>query len=109
MNGILQKFGWFKSEYVNVVKLSGNIEESAPYYDELMKIGPGTVVADKICFKNTEYNCVTPTCILVHESNQRSSFNIGILTKIILKNKTLDSKSGILSVFNYSTYIKFLT
>ena len=99
MHGILQKYGWFKSEYVNVVKLSENIEKSAPFYDELVKSGHDTLVVDKLLFKNTLYNCVISSCILVHENNQRSSFCFGLLTKIILKNKTLDSNGGILSIF----------
>ena len=98
MNGILQKYGWFKSEYVNVVKLSGNIEKSDPFYDELVKSGQDALVADKVLFKNTLYNCVISSCILVHENEKRSSFSIGILTKIILKNKSFDSHGGILSI-----------
>ena len=99
MNGILQKYGWFKSEYVNVVKLSGKIDESDPFYDELVKSGPDTLVADKVFFKNTLYNCVIRSCILVHDSEKRTSFSIGILTKIILKNKSFDSHGGTLSIF----------
>ena len=98
MNGIFQKYGWFKSEYVNVVKMSGKIDKSDLFYDEVLKSGQDALVADKVLFKNTLFNCVISSCILVHENENRSSFSIGILTKIILKNKPLDSRGGILSI-----------
>ena len=91
MNGILQKYGWFNHEYLKVVKLSKDIEEAAPFYTELMRSGVNTVVALKILFKNTQYNCEKPTCILVHDNEAKSSFAFGILTQIILEPRSVRS------------------
>ena len=90
MNALLKYFGWFKEDYLSIVKLSIEVEESDPYYSTLKKIDGG-VVAEKIVFKNTEYASGINSCILIHKDDKKSTFTFGIITKIILK-KTNDSE-----------------
>ena len=86
MNGILRKYGWYKSSHLSVVQVSDKIRESVPFYEKAMQIlAKGDVVANKIVYKNTSYNCDDSSSVLVHEDLKKSKFSFGILKKIIIK------------------------
>ena len=98
MNGLLKYFGWFKEDYLTIVKLSCEIETFDPYYSYLKKyVKDGEILCDKILYKNTEYACGTKSCILTHKDDKKSTFGFGIITKIILK-KTKDSEICLFSL-----------
>ena len=86
MNGILRKYGWYKSSHLSVAQISDKIREAEPFYEKAMQIlGKGDIVAEKIVYKNTSYNCDNSSSVLVHEDLKKSQFSFGILKKIIIK------------------------
>ena len=108
MNGILHKYGWFQSDYLSVVKLSEKTDSSEPIHSEIMKtLSNDSVVAEKIVYKNTRYNCDELSCVLIHTDKKKSSFSFGILIKIIINQSTNDENPNVLLICQCtkSTYL----
>lgn len=86
LNGILRKYGWFKSNHLSIVQFSEEISESESYFEKVQDhLGNGTLIASKILYKNTLYNCNENSCILTHTNGKKSKFEFGILTKFLIK------------------------
>ena len=68
------------------------------------------MLAEKIVYKNTIYDCNTNSCVLIHDDAGKTSFDFGIITKIIVEKETPTKTSvNILYQFTESTYVKELS
>ena len=86
MHGILRKYGWFKTDELSVVKVSEETSSSDPFHDNIQShLNNGALLANKIVFKNVEYNCDGHSCILLHENESKSEFSFGLLIKFLVK------------------------
>ena len=86
MHGIKRKYGWFDSCDLSIHQMSEEIDETLPYYSTVQTfLNEENIVANKITYKNTEYNCSGHSVVLIHETERKSDFSFGVLKKFFIK------------------------